>query len=816
MERINGNTKYFYCYPSLTVAKNDKYANKLTSGGEWVSCELINHDYTLKTRYNTTVVYDFDEYVESHMYFQNDWGLCAQVEKVSIKFLKVDMLPKRIELFFTDDGYNFTLYKKPVENIIEDENIITYEFNYEAPINAKGVRCIIFADTDKEMRFSDFSVFGKKNENEIKLLSKGLKYEWKGGKPEGITTEKDLTDGVIAKFDEAEKCEARTATESHPISCSEVSVITTDLGKECNVFEVSVNALSTKDFVNTVKYISVEYSLDGKEYFAFAQGYRWYDFGEEDSFTSIYAAMRNHTVKARFIRIFVTGNAALSQFEIFGTDNEIAEPKYDHFYRKELLAHTNVLDFKPVIVNGEETDRLTDNYFSCNEEDLELPESEILCDMGEVKEEINSVMLYFRNKNGFVMPDKVETYVSVDGKNFELIEGKYQCHQTGSFHVKRLYFDNRAARYIKFLITGEKRMAILQVAAYQKQPQLPLYRGGFYQVHLLQGNCEHPVIKNDDFMWYIQLKGMMDIGMDYVIMQHGVGPVGKMMSMYSPRLAKKGYQIGYGHGTFDPYSVVMKHAEKLGMKVYIGTGSVFGRYYNTMEAGGAEALKPHLPDIEEYIKDIYEKYNGYKSFEGYYHSEETCDEWLNGKYALDVYRLLYGTMTKAVRKLDPNRKTMFCPAIFRTGSPAQAEERVYQLMKPEKEGERPLVDILAAQDCLGRAHTYFVPAWLHQDFEEHAEAIARGARRAGAEFWNDAEVFERTYRTKRFPDIVDQVELEAKYSNGTIIFDYPHHFCDWTRDIVNNRNTVNTAYITSRYIKRYFEKFRDLDKIGME
>ncbi|MBR4949579.1 MAG: DUF4434 domain-containing protein [Clostridia bacterium] len=822
MERINQNTKYYYSYPSLTVAKNDKFGNKLTYNDAFVIAELKNPEYTLKTWYSQVQVKDFDEYVDSHMYFQNDWGLCAQVEKVSIKFSKIDELPKKLELFFTDDGYNYTLFPKAIESKEETENEIIYEFSYEKPVQAKGVRCIIFADVDKEMRFSDFCVFGKKNKNEIKLLSKGLKYDWQGEKSEMVSTEKDLTDGVIPSFDQIEKCEARKASESHHISCSEVSIITADLKKECNVFEVDVNTIATKEMENNVKYVSVEYSLDGKEYFSFAQGYRSYDFGTEDSFTSIYPAMRNHTVKARYIRIFVTGEAALTQFEIFGTEKEVKEPTYDYFERKQLLPHTDVLERKSVLVNGEETYNLTDGSFSCNEEDLEERENEILCDFGEVKNEINSVMLYFFRKNGFILPESVETYLSEDGKNFELMEGEYHCHTIRFYQVRRLYFKNKKARYVKFVIKGGRRMSILQVAAYNKQPQLPLYRGGFCQVHLLKTNCEHPVIKHDDFMWYIHLKGMKEMGMDYVIMQHGGFSGNKLLSMRSPRLEAKGYQRGYGYGTDDPYTVVMKHAEELKMHVFIGTSGVHGRYWTNLDyapegdIGGLNMISEMLVDAEDYIHDIYDKYDKYKSFEGYYHSEETCDEWMNGKHAVEMYRLLYGTMTKFVRKYDKKRKTMFCPALFRTGAPSQGEERIYEIMKPEKEGERPIVDIVCAQDCLGRDDECYVEIETYLDFEEHVEAFARGARRAGAEFWNDAEVFEQSYRTKRDIDNIHTMELQAKYSNCTVIFDYSHHFCDWTRDIPNDSATLNTAYITTRYVKRYQETYKELDKIGMD
>ena len=227
-------------------------------------------------------------------------------------------------------------------------------------------------------------------------------------------------------------------------------------------------------------------------------------------------------------------------------------------------------------------------------------------------------------------------------------------------------------------------------------------------------------------------------------------------------------------------------------------------------------IKEFLVDAEDYIHDIYDKYDKYKAFKGYYHSEETCDEWMCGKYATEMYRLLYGTMTNFVRKYDKKRKTMASPALFRTCSPAQGEKAIYDMIRPEKEGERPLIDIIAAQDCLGREPKCYVTPQGYNDFEEHLEAFVRGIKRAGAEYWNDAEIFEQIYRTKRDIDNVHTMEVEAKYSNCTIVFDYPHYFCDWTKGNPNISTVFNTAYITTRYAKRYNEQFKELDKIGME
>ena len=148
------------------------------------------------------------------------------------------------------------------------------------------------------------------------------------------------------------------------MSKSKVSIISADLGKACNINEVMINTLFCEKFSEVPKYITVEYSLDNKDFCDFGQAFKQGDFGTEKSFVSRYMVTRNHTVKARYIKIYIIGNAAVSQFQVFGCDNEIEEMKYDHFNRKELIAHTNVIENKNVIINGESVDCITDNMFS--------------------------------------------------------------------------------------------------------------------------------------------------------------------------------------------------------------------------------------------------------------------------------------------------------------------------------------------------------------------------------------------------------------------------------------------------------------------
>ena len=335
-------------------------------------------------------------------------------------------------------------------------------------------------------------------------------------------------------------------------------------------------------------------------------------------------------------------------------------------------------------------------------------------------------------------------------------------------------------------------------------------------MHTMTNQGEIPVVKSSEYMWYMQLKGMKDLGMDYIIMQNGVDFLNKRMAFSSPSLIEKGYKLGEGYGTKEPIDVVLKIAEKLSMKVYLGTIGTHGQYWSIMEAGGFEHTKEVVEIAKLYIKDMYECFDKYKSFEGYYFTDETCDEWLNAKQGVALYRSIYAPQAELIREIDPKRKTMISPAIWRSGSPSEGEENLYELIKPLEEGDRPIIDIVSAQDCLGREETLYVPNSAYKDYEEHTEAWAKGVRKAGAQFWSDAEVFEVIYFTKRYLDNVHSMEMQAKYTNGIVIFDYPHHFCEITKMNPNDRSGFNTSYVISQYAKRYCKHYKELDRIGME
>ena len=129
-------------------------------------------------------------------------------------------------------------------------------------------------------------------------------------------------------------------------------------------------------------------------------------------------------------------------------------------------------------------------------------------------------------------------------------------------------------------------------------------------------------------------------------------------------------------------------------------------------------------------------YGSHPAFGGYYLSDETCDAWLNLTGGVDAARYVYKNQSDHIRKIAPDAKIMIAPAIWRSGDPEKGADNLYRMIMPETEGGRPVVDILAAQDCLGREQSLAVSDEAYKSYLTYVEQWAKAVRRAGAEFWH--------------------------------------------------------------------------------
>ena len=74
---------------------------------------------------------------------------------------------------------------------------------------------------------------------------------------------------------------------------------------------------------------------------------------------------------------------------------------------------------------------------------------------------------------------------------------------------------------------------------------------------------------------------------------------------------------------------------------------------------------------------------------------------------------------------------MIAPAIWRSGNAAKIEEKLYELLKPAAEGEKPVVDIVAVQDCLGREQTLTVTDKVYKDWLMFCQSWKRALKKQG-------------------------------------------------------------------------------------
>lgn len=823
-QRLNLNTRYAYSYPGIKAVSGDDTGTVLTDGKTDTSSVFTVQNETLTTgSWNDRKNIDlFIEGKDPHYYVQNDFGFVSKVNRVELNFNTNSeaVLPTSVDVYISNDGYNYYIYPSQKTEITSKNGSSVYTVTFNEEVKAKGVKVFVYTPSGTKVSMSELSVYGIPNENERILVSKGASYEWTGIDIGGFGTDADntlLTDGYIAGLNETNQFIGMGPSKTDDVSSSSVSEIDVDLKEIKNVSDVGFLAFSNGS-VAIPDYITVRYSADGISYYDLGQSYQMGQWGYGNTFTQ-YSVMRNHTVKARYLKILIRGSAVISEIEVYGSKNAIAEMDYGFEDKNEVTGHTNVAENAVITVNDKEVKTLADlDYTNTYSELTKNTTNTIVVDLPEAKENVNGVMLYFQETALMGIPENVETYVSENGTDYVKVKSEFSTHKTSDKVVYRQYFDNRKAKKVKFVIDANysKKTRLLEIGVYADQPQLPLFRGGFFQMHTTNYNSEIAVIKNSEYMWYLQLKGMKEAGMDYVVMQYGADFTNKRTAFNSPRLFAKGYSLGYGYGSKDPYTTILEAAKKLGMKVYLGSIYTYGSFDAIMEAGGLDHIKDVVADGLDLIRDMYDNYSHYESFAGYYIADETCDAWLNRTGGLNLYRSLYLPQSNLIRELDPERKIMISPAIWRSGTYAKGEENLYQLIKPEEEGGRPVVDIVAAQDCLGREDSLAVSDSAYRSYENYAQAWAKGVRRAGAQFWQDAEVFEITYQSKRYADDLDSMEMQSKYTNGIIVFDIPHYLSEVSQGAINSWKRFDISSILANYSKRYYTQYKELDRVGRD
>ncbi len=739
----NDNLAYgaFYAYEYGFDIVGDDRLTALTDGDESNFAELKLNNEHVDLTYT-------DWYSKSHTVQMNNDCIAFSVDLgyvCSVKTVGLSMqgyTKEAIEIFTSDDGYNFTNYLGAFDTFEEER------FAASVDVDAKAILFVIPASKGNTVKISEVHVGGHCAFRRELLAS--------------------------------EKAWA------------------VDLGETKHVSELRLRVSAA-----VPERVTVKYSADGENWSDLGQSYLRATSTDGQETAYHFLVTRNHTVEARYLKID-TGKSGLrspDEVSVYGCKHMVGEPDCRFIVRKNQLSNTNVAAYTEVTFNDAPAASLADMSFGTFVKGVE-GKNTISIALQQPHDEICAVAI---NCKDFQLHDLT---IQVNGQNVEFT--LYESEVAGSA-VKYLFFgrpDN--GHRVDINLQGDAAPEISEVMVYAGQPQLPLVRGGFFQLPTDGGNNQAAL--NSEYSWYLQLKGMRDLGMEYVVIQYGAHFNANTTLINGKNIKAKGFRYNDTYGCEDVCLAVLNAAEKLGMKVYLGTmhDSDF-----TEPIANMESYAPLVDAAFAIIKDIDEMYGDHPAFEGYYLSDETCDAWLNLKGGVDAARYVYKNQSDLIRELDPEAKIMIAPAIWRSGKPEAGADNLYRMLAPEKEGDKPIVDIVAAQDCLGRESTLYVTDEAYAAYESYVEEWAKAVRRAGAEFWHDAEVFEIIGTSKRCEEIIKSLLIEMKTSGSVIVFDIPHYFSTYSMAGYNDAKNHYKTRIMRDYV-RYYSSWKTLDAFGAD
>ena len=779
-----------YYYDNGIIVRGDASLSKLTDG-DFTETVSITAEPEESMQLN-------DWFGNSHTYtvdngeaaFYVDFGFMARVDSVSLHFTEYER-KGAVGVFVSTDGYNFTDYRGEYDGYSDDGKTLTAALG---GVYAKSVMFTIPLEKGETVSIAEVTATGEQSAQK-KLLSLGASYEWEGAGrnnyPEDETTPK-LTDGKTFGTDGSSALVGRSGGSiTDPVTGRSGAVITMDLGEVKNVSEVVLSAYGGTALPDR---ICVRYSEDGETYNDFGQSFLLTTIGGMNT-GNRYSVTRNHTVSARYVKIYLytTELVVFDEIYVYGSEEAVSEPEYDFVTRANQLSNTNVAAYREAKLNGSTEDRLTDMGHIGT---VGLADGANTVEVTVSAEDVCAVMLHTRSGK------LSDISCAIDGKAVTgtVLKSASSCDTTAYY----LFFDPVSAGNI--VITFDSDSASLsELAVYSSHPQLPLIRGGFFQISTTGGT--DVISLNSEYSIYLQLKGMRDLGMEYVIIGDTTYYNGKTTMINGKNLRSLGYKYTPTYGVVDVCLSVLDAAEKLGMKVWLGTivGADFSKPLENQSL-----FENVVADSYAAIQDIYELYGSHPSFAGYYLTDETCDYWLTFAGGVEACRYVYEAQSKYIRSIDSDASIMIAPAIWRGSVPADGADALYRMIAPASESERPVVDIVAAQDCLGREATLYVTPEVYESYEGFVDEWAKAVRRAGADFWHDAEVFEVTYTSKRMDCIRESLAIEAKTSANIIVFDIPHYFTSYAMGGVNDEFVYYKRLIMREYV-RYYSQWREVN-----
>lgn len=682
------------------------------------------------------------------------------------------------EVFYSTDGYNYTFYAG------------TFGKSGVMPVWAKSVLFVIpFGDG---IEISQIIINGSRTNSRV-LLSHGASYTWHGTKAHPDEDGTKLTDGITYESNGKSALTQSRASVKDEITGKNGVTMDMDLGKVCNVSEVIFGLYSS----SYPERVTVRYSLDNRDWSDLGQSYMRTYSGKAQSVSKMYSVTRPDTVKARYIRIyFYAETVTTDEIYVYGCNNEVTAD-YEFISSKNRVSYSNIARDNKVYIDshdGEAVHILTDGAFY---KYADLPESGSFAFTSEAPVSFCGASVTYKGK--------ITSWdVFCDDKPVENL--LIYTANAGSNETAYFYFDDREGENIVIRFEASEQTQASEVQIYAGTPHIPVVRGGFVQ--LFTGMSSTVSEMNSEYSWYLFIKGMRDLGMEYLVISEAANYRSKITLLKSGRTVDAGYKYEQIYGCTDIYEAILSAADELGMNVFLGTitGADFANPTTNIDL-----INGVIHDSEYVIRDLQEQYGHHKSVYGYYLNDEQCDYYMIYADGVKYGRMVYKAQSDLIRELAPDAKIMISPAIWRSGGYSAAGKALYNMVKPESEGEKPIVDIISAQDCLGRTDELIVTDAVFDEYGRYCEEWAENARKAGVEFWHDAEVFEQTYTYKRYDELVRSFGYEAKLSGTTIVFDIPHYFSPFPLSSYNDERRYYGRCVMREYVK-YYSAFADINK----
>lgn len=789
--------EYRVSFPGLEQRTGDLDNKALTDGQipsvigteGWLTVDLAQREFEVKN-FNGEFIKApaWDEQRLPRFSVMGDFGFLSTVSRVEAVFGRDTKngvaLPTRTEVYLSDDGYNFTYYPAQTEQREEDGDVCRYVVSFASKKRAKAVRFVAYSEEGVKLSIGEFEIYGVLGTPTIPLSVK----------------QGDITAETVLAVDTVD-----------PRNAQKCAVVNIELDGEQPLAELIVEAVGGT--VEEPRYIASFYSQDGETYEDFGTSHLRHAYGTAEEYTAIYNVTRNHTVNARYVRVYVYGNTetvTVRRIAIRGAEQAVAEPLYGHMGAREITPHTNVLEDKPLLVNGVPTDTLTDRDYMHKTVTVDAGTTVIEREFDEPLTMLNSIAVNLHLSDTCGLPRSVVTELRQGDRWIEVCS-EFIHHETNGRAIVRQLFGDHRAEGVRITVTADTPLCLSQAAAYNGRPQLPVIDGGFINPNFQNVANNEGIAHHDNFMWYIVLKGMKDLGMDVVVIHYTTNKRNMFTLLRNaPQLEALGYKELHIYNSGDPLESILSAADKLDMKLFVGTCVGLGFNRVPYESYHDEIIEAALITMDQ----LAEQYGHHRSFYGYYFSDETSDGWLAWDGAVEKFRHVYESQSKHMREHYPDKRCMICPATWRETPPEVSAKNLYELLKSDEEGGRPVVDIVAQQDCLGRLTDLILPEYVYGEFETHVQEWARAIRKAGAEFWNDLEVFNFNIISKHIEDTLHGLEIESRFTGGNIVFDIVNYFSPLSRtgrlDAIHRGVYSWQCAREDDYFLRYVQYYRTL------